>query len=96
MKCASKVLVPVGAAVGIFVGYAHLSTLTNVGMPNWLMLGYLLIGAAVGALVSGILSCWCQKRCAQKECSAMKECCDTEKDCGDKAKSDCSSKKSCG
>ena len=96
MKCANKVLVPVGAAVGIFVGCAYLSTMHNVDMVNWMMLAYLLIGAAVGALISGVLSCWCQKRCAKACSDAQQECCDTEKECGDKAKSDCGSKKSCG
>ncbi len=83
MKCVSKVLCPVFAAIGIFIGTMYIHGATADTTANWLILAYGLIGFAVGAVIAGIIRNCCKGKCPASKCDDASKNCDTKKGCDD-------------
>ena len=88
MKCAGKVLCPVFAAIGVFVGCSYVKGASIDTVANWMILGYALIGFAVGAVIAGIASCMCKGKCPVSSDKCDTGACEKEH-CHDDKKGGC-------
>ncbi len=71
MKCIFKVLCSLGFALGVLISVMHVPGLSPDSAANWNILGWGLIGFAIGALISMIIGRMC---CEKKSCESDKHC----------------------
>jgi hypothetical protein len=79
MKCAAKVLCPLFAAIGIWVGTMYIHGASPDTTANWMIFSYALIGFAVGAVITGILKCCSKGKCPVSKCDDETKSCDDKK-----------------